>query len=102
MPSDTSLIYAFVGGSLVCLHAATGQEVWRSKVPNGTSTIASVLVREGVVFLGIKGVIHCFDAYTGAIRWTNELKGLGYGTVFFGESGDTQAAAVQASQDSSG
>ncbi len=95
-PSDN--LYAVVGGHLVAVDVASGAESWRTRLPSGGTYVASLLVRDGLVFVGTKGIIHCFDAADGRVLWTNELKGLGYGTIFLGSSGDTQAAAVAQQQ----
>ena len=92
-PSDC--IFGVVGGHVVSVELATGEEQWRTKIPGGsTSSVASVVVRDGLVVVGSRGVLHCFDGQTGARLWSNELKGLGYGNIFLGSPGDAQAAAV--------
>jgi outer membrane protein assembly factor BamB len=96
MAHYTECIYGFTGGHLTCLEITTGRELWRSQVPSGSAYVASVLVRDGLVFLGINGVIHCFDASNGTKLWTNELKGLGYGNIFLGSAADTHTAAISA------
>ena len=98
MPNETSLIYAFLSGHVICLHLVTGQDVWRTKIPKSMAPIASILVHDGVVLVGVTGRVHCLDAYTGALRWSNELKGLGFNTVFLGAPGDAKAGSGQASQ----
>lgn len=95
-PSDC--VFGVVGGHVVSVELATGTEVWRTRIPKGSTYVASVLVRDGCVVVGCGGRLHCFDAHHGTLLWTNELKGLGYNTVFLGSSGDAQAAAIAAQQ----
>lgn len=95
MPSPTTLIYAYLNHNLICLHLATGEEVWRTKLPKSGSYVASLLVQDDTVIVGVNGVVHCVDAYTGQLRWTNELKGLGYGNIFL-NAATPQAVAIQA------
>ncbi len=98
MPNETSLVYAFLSGHIICLHLATGQEVWRTKIPKSMAQIASILVHDGVVLVGVTGRVHCFDAYTGTLRWSNELKGLGFNTVFLCAQDGSGATSLQSSQ----
>ena len=98
MPSPTTLIYAYLNHNLICLHLATGEEVWRTKLPKSGSYVASLLVQDDTVIVGVNGVVHCVDAYTGQLRWTNELKGLGYGNIFL-NAATPQAAAIRGSAD---
>jgi outer membrane protein assembly factor BamB len=95
-PHPSDCLFCTAGNHLVSVELATGTEVWRTRIPNGGTSIASILVRDGCVVVACAGRMHCFDAASGTHLWTNELKGLGYGAVFVGPSSGAQAAAVRA------
>ncbi len=94
MSQNPNHIYAYVGGHVTCVDITSGQEVWRTPVPGGTSFVASLVTRDNAVILGHRGRMHGFDAATGNLLWSNDLKGLGYGTVFLANAGDGQATSV--------
>jgi outer membrane protein assembly factor BamB len=101
MASPTNLLYVAVGGHIVALVPGTGEELWRTKLQGATSTVVSILAKDGLLFVGASGKAFCLDGLTGTLLWTNELKGLGYGSAFLaaeGLMGDpaTAAAAEQA------
>jgi outer membrane protein assembly factor BamB len=70
---------------LLCLEAATGKEVWRASYPapyemhaaaltHGKGPKSTPTVSGGKVYtLGIGGILSCFDARTGAVRWRKEF-----------------------------
>ena len=64
---------------------ATGTELWRTLVSKGilgtSGQDVSVIIADGAVFAGSHGKLFCLDLETGEIRWTNELKGMGYNDV---------------------
>jgi hypothetical protein len=57
----------------------------------------TLLVRGPYVFAGLSGYIHALDRYSGAMLWSNELKGLGYGQVVMAMPGGSDAGAEAAS-----
>ena len=91
MPDNPNFVYAYAGGHVTFVDITSGVEVWRTPVPGGISFVASLVQRKDVLILGHKGRLHGFDAATGNLLWTNELRGLGYGTVFLANAGDEQA-----------
>ena len=79
-----------VGGYVVSIDPATGEEIWRSeKLGND---IVSVHVQDGRLYAGTRGVLFALDPATGTLLWKNKLKGLGHGLVCF-DNGDSSAAA---------
>ena len=79
-----------VGGYVVSIDAATGEEVWRSeKLGND---IVSVHIQDGRLFAGTRGVLFGLDPATGTMLWKNKLKGLGHGLVTF-DNGDGSGEA---------
>lgn len=93
----SGVLYIGVGSHAVAVDAATGTELWRTKLK--TTTFVTVN-REGArLFAGAAGELFCLDAATGEILWRNRLKGLGTGIVAFACGADAVgAAALQAQQ----
>lgn len=89
-------LYLGVGGHVVALDAATGEELWRTKLKSTTFTTVWSDGRR--VYAGAQGELFCVDAATGKVVWHNALKGLGRGIVAFPGSGLEAAAAVAAAQ----
>ncbi len=89
-------LFLGVGGHVVALDAATGQELWRTKLKSSSvTTIWSVGPR---IYAGSQGEVFCLDAAVGHILWHNKLKGLGPGVVAFPGSEMEAAAALAAAQ----
>lgn len=99
MAKTTNLLYIGIGGHVLALDPATGEEVWRRKLQ--AHSFQTILRRGDRVFAGVGGELWCLDAATGEILWTNKLKGLGMGLISFSGESDialedweqTQAAA---------
>jgi outer membrane protein assembly factor BamB len=89
-------LYISISQHVVALDPTTGKELWRTKLPNASS-IVTLLVRGPYVFAGLSGYIHALDRYSGAMLWSNELKGLGYGQVVMAMPGGSDAGAEAAS-----
>ncbi|HLA91901.1 MAG TPA: PQQ-binding-like beta-propeller repeat protein [Gemmatimonadaceae bacterium] len=89
---DEDTLFIGIGGCVVALDPATGEERWRTKVKGATYiTIARAGER---VLAGANGELFCLDASNGAVLWHNKLKGLGMGLISFGCSGEVAAAAA--------
>ena len=81
-----------VGGHAVSIDAATGTEIWRTKLKG--SDIVTVHLAGDRVFAGAGGELFCLDEGSGSLLWRNKLKGLGLGLVAF-DSGDSTAAGAR-------
>lgn len=86
-----------LGGHVVAVDAASGAEIWRSKLKG--SDVVTLCVAGNRIVAGAKGELFCLDPATGSILWHNRLKGLGTGIVAFASSGDEVVAAVKAAQE---
>jgi len=73
-------LFIGVGGHAVALDVATGEELWRTKLKGGATTIAIV---DGKLYGGSGGELFRIDPATGQILWRNKLPGLGLGVVAF-------------------
>ena len=92
MPNFDNRLFLGVGSSVVALDAATGQELWRTKLK--TAGITTVSLTGGALYGAAGGEVFRLDPASGAILWNNKLKGLGIGVVSFPGSNDSVAAAA--------
>jgi outer membrane protein assembly factor BamB len=90
-----SVIYIGVGGHVVAIREATGEELWRTKVRR--ASFVTICARPTAIYAGAAGHLFCLDPASGAIRWHNSLDGLGTGLVAFGDT-TVSAAADAAAQ----
>lgn len=96
MASSKDKVFIGVGGHAVAIDAATGEEVWRTKLKGNAMT--TVWLANEQLFAGCAGELFKVDPATGSILWHNKLKGLGLGLVAFPASVDAAAAAAAAAQ----
>jgi outer membrane protein assembly factor BamB len=89
-----STLIVGIGGNAVALDAATGQELWRTRIK--ASGITTVAVVNGAVYGASGGELCRLDPATGAILWRNKLKGLGLGVLTFANASDAATAAAAA------
>jgi outer membrane protein assembly factor BamB len=87
-----NLLYLGIGGSVIALDRATGEEVWRTRLKG--SDFVNVALVDGDLYAAARGELFCLDAGTGTVRWKNPLKGLGLGLVSIATSGG-QAVLLQ-------
>lgn len=87
-----NVIIIGVGGHVVSIDAATGNELWRTKLKG--SDIVTISVQGDRIYAGAKGEVFCVDPSTGSILWRNGLKGLGLGLVAF-EGNQSVAAGAR-------
>ncbi len=80
-----------VGGHIVALDAASGTEIWRTKLKG--RDIVTVHIVGDRIFAGAGGELFCLDGDSGTILWRNKLKGLGLGLVAFDGCDSTAAGA---------
>ncbi|HVO48174.1 MAG TPA: PQQ-binding-like beta-propeller repeat protein [Steroidobacteraceae bacterium] len=89
-------LFLGVGGHVVALDPATGQELWRTKLK--ASSVTTIWSAGQRIYAGSQGEVFCLDAAVGHILWHNKLKGLGQGVVAFPGSEAEAAAAAAAAQ----
>jgi outer membrane protein assembly factor BamB len=89
-------LFLGVGGHVVAIDAATGEELWRTKLK--LSSFTTVWTDGQHVYAGSQGEVFCLDGATGRVLWQNRLKGLGRGVVAFPGGGLEVAAAAAAAQ----
>ena len=69
-------------GLLSCLDAATGAEVWSSRLVD--RTLATAAVADGLVYIpDYTGNLHCLDSATGARCWVHPLGARTWGSSAF-------------------
>jgi len=88
----TNRLFIGVGGHVVAIDPATGEEIWRTKLK--TSSVATVAVVNGRLLGAANGELFCLDPATGSVLWKNRLAGLGMGVVTFPGGSDATAAEV--------
>jgi len=63
-----------VAGRLWCIDAATGDMIWKARLPRGVWASPAVNPDRGRVYIGCNnGVLYCFDADTGDLVWKRHL-----------------------------
>ena len=73
------LLFIGASGKVLALDAATGTEIWRTKL-KGSGTV--LLYRgDSHLYATVSGELFCLDPDGGSVRWHNKLKGLGLGIV---------------------
>lgn len=88
-------LHVGVGGHAVAIDAATGAEIWRTKLES--SSLVTVHESGSRLFAGAGGHLFCLDAASGEILRRNKLPGLGTGLVgFTSTSAESPAAVLQA------
>jgi outer membrane protein assembly factor BamB len=86
MAKKRDRLFIGVGGNVVAIDPATGDEIWRQKLKS--TTFVTVMLAGNRVYAGAGGELFCLDAESGEIVWNNKLKGLGLGIVAFSNSTD--------------
>ena len=83
-------------GCVVRIHKRDGKEVWRTKL-KGQNLVVVVVEPDGI-FAYTRGRLLSLEPDTGAIRWVNELPGLGYGHAIIASANQVPVtvAAIQA------
>ena len=88
-------LFLGVGGHVVAIDPATGDEIWRTRLKS--TTVTTVWSDGKRVYGGAQGELFGLDAASGNLLWHNKLKGLGMGIVAFPGS-SLEAAAAAAAQ----
>ena len=73
----SDLVFIGIGGRVVALNRATGDQVWATPLKGGD--FVNVVLQNGVVFASCDGEVFCLDPLTGNRLWHNPLKGFGTG-----------------------
>lgn len=94
MPKEPDLLFTGTGRYVIALHRDTGTELWRTKLPSGTSTIVSLLLKGRQLFAGHSGRVYCLDVDTGRILWENGLPRTGFNPVIMTLAGAGGSSAM--------
>ncbi len=88
-------LYIGTNRYVAALDVATGEELWRTKLPKCQSdSPVSMLIKDAVLVAGSAGQVWCLDKRDGTVLWHNGLPGLGYSSVQLMHEG-AQAATSQ-------
>lgn len=90
--AQSSLLFIGVKGTVLAIDRATGQEVWRCTLKGGD--FVNIVLEDGDLYASTHGELFCLDVSTGAIRWHNPLKGLGWGLITI--AGNQQTVVLRA------
>ena len=89
-------LFIGIGGHVAAIDRATGTELWRRKLRSAAS-FTTIHYDGTYLFAATSGHLYCLDPATGEPLWHNNLPGLGYSVVSFGDdSGPSIAAAARA------
>lgn len=93
-------LYVGTGGYIAALDPATGEELWRAKLPRGGMTPVTMIMKGRYLYVGSSGRAFCLDKRDGTLIWENGLKKMGWGAVLMvmegAEAVSSQDAAVTA------
>jgi outer membrane protein assembly factor BamB len=74
-------LFVGTGRYVAGLHAQTGEELWRTRLPHGGSVIVSLLIGKAYLFVGHAGYLYALDKRLGSILWENGLPRMGFHPV---------------------
>jgi outer membrane protein assembly factor BamB len=95
--AKTDVLYIGIGGHAAAIDAATGSELWRTKLK--TAPFVTVQQAGGRLCAGAGGELFCLDVATGQVLWRNRLKGLGTGLIAFTCGSEAASAAALQAQE---
>ena len=85
-------LYLGIKGCVVRIRKRDGEEVWRTRL-KGRDLVVVVVEPDGI-FASTRGRLWALEPDTGAIRWTNELPGLGYGPAVIASANQIPVAVA--------
>jgi len=80
------LIFAAVKRHVFAFDAATGERVWKTKLPGWYGSYTTLVVDAGVLYVARHGKLHALDPDRGDILWTTEDKDLKHAPVMLATS----------------
>lgn len=90
----SELLFIGIRGTVLALHRRNGQIIWQTELA-GWDFVNLVLDGEDLLATA-KGQISCLDPATGRIRWTNPLRGYGYGIISIATEGKSSSISAVA------
>ena len=89
-------LYLGIRGCVARIRKRDGEEVWRTRL-KGRDLVVVAVEPDGI-FASTRGRLWALEPDTGAIRWTNEFPGLGYGPTVIASANQipVTVAAIQA------
>jgi outer membrane protein assembly factor BamB len=73
------LVFVGFNSRVAALAKQTGKLVWSWRAPK--TGYVTVLYESGVLLVAVNGYMFGLDPATGALRWSNEMKGFGFGVT---------------------
>ena len=97
MSARPDLLFVGLKGRVAALQRSTGDIVWTTVLPAGT-TLVPLVTDARHLFAISGGEVTCLDPATGEVVWHNGLKGYGTGFATFAQDLPTIVAAAAAAQ----
>lgn len=99
----TEALYLATKRHVVAIAAHSGEEMWRTKLPEADLTgVISLLVKGDRLFAAGHGHVYCLSRATGEVVWSNQLPKLGYHHIILameGAGGEGAAVSMAAHVD---
>ncbi len=92
MARGQKLLYVGTNRFVAAIDPGTGEERWRTKLPHGSGTVVTLVIKGRNLFVGHAGHAYCLDKRSGEIVWENGLPKMGYHSVLMAMEG-AQAAS---------
>lgn len=73
------LVFVGFNSRVAALDKRTGKLAWSWRAPK--TGYVTVLYEAGVLLVAVNGYMYGLDPATGALRWSNEMKGFGFGVT---------------------
>src|SRR5437667_7962669 len=104
MAKSADILYVGTGRHVVAINPASGDELWRTRLPSRSGNIVSLLPAGDQLFAGHAGRVYALNTRDGSIQWENPLRGTGYQAVMMALPGAVASmasviAAAQAAAD---
>lgn len=89
------LIFAAIKRHVFAFDAATGEQVWKIKLPGFWGSFSTLLVDQGVLYVARHGRLHAIDPERGDILWTVEDRDLKHAPVMLATSSGASSGQQQ-------
>jgi len=90
------LLFAGTHGHVVAIDKASGKTVWKTKLPDSSYQVVSILYEDGSVFCAARGFVYALDPDDGRFLWTNDLPGLRHGIVVLNTAQSSRPESLMA------
>ncbi|MFH1418123.1 MAG: PQQ-binding-like beta-propeller repeat protein [Planctomycetota bacterium] len=103
MARTREMLFAATHRWVAAIDPKTGEELWRTKLPQGGFSVPIILIKDTYLYVGHAGHVYCLDKRYGEVIWDNGLPKMGFQTVVLAMEGattsDVAAAAAGTTSD---